>query len=241
MTQDLFRDASSRAEAPEHLPISYLNALLYCPRRFFLEYAQGEMLVNEHVLQGRVYHRTADSGATRTTETGLTLRSVRVHSDRLRIAGVIDVVEAPVADGEPPLPDADSEPTANASAQPTRFYPIEYKKGSVRGGRTNDHVQLCAQGLCLEERTGAHLDGGFIFSFEERRRTWIPFTPELRAVTEATIARAYALLCEGRLPPPLPVEQERKCHACSLEPLCLPREVRTLRTLRMPSTPVLRQ
>ena len=59
-------------------------------------------------------------------------------------------------------------------------------------------------------------------------RTWVAFTPELRALTEETIAWAFALLREGRLPPPLPAEQDRKCRACSLEPLCMPGEVRAL-------------
>src|SRR5690242_10660871 len=90
-------------EPPEYLPISYLNALVYCPRRFFYEFAQGEMLVNEHVLEGRVRHRVADAGGTRTTQDVATLRRVYVFSDRLRISGLVDVVEQP-------LPDAEGEP-----------------------------------------------------------------------------------------------------------------------------------
>jgi CRISPR-associated exonuclease Cas4 len=112
--------------------------------------------------------------------------------------------------------------------QGASFYPVEYKKGSARGGGLHDHVQLCAQGLCLEERLGAAIAGGYVFSFHSRHRTWIPFTPTLRAQTEAAISQAFALLHAGRLPPPLPTEQERKCRECSLEPLCLPREVRAL-------------
>jgi CRISPR-associated exonuclease Cas4 len=229
-------------EPPDHLPISYLNALLYCPRRFYYEYAQGEMLVNEHVLQGRVYHRVADTGGARLADGALSMRRVYVYSDRLRIAGLIDVVEAPLDGGDfdtapdpsasiaerasaGTIPLADAEPSSTGAAG---MYPVEYKKGSAHGGRANDHVQLCAQGLCLEERVGRPIAGGYVFSFETRRRTWIPFTPELRAQTEATIAQAFALLRAGRLPPPLPAELDRKCRACSLEPLCLPREVRAL-------------
>ena len=33
-------------EAPEYIPISYLNAYAYCPRRFYYEFTLGEMLVN---------------------------------------------------------------------------------------------------------------------------------------------------------------------------------------------------
>ena len=229
-------------EAPDYLPISFLNALLYCPRRFYYEYAQGEMLVNEHVLQGRVYHRVADAGGARLADGALTMRRVYVYSDRLRIAGLIDVIEAPLDGGASDLtPDTSASAAGSASAgamphadaespstETAGMYPVEYKKGSAHGGRSNDHVQLCAQGLCLEERIGRPIAGGYVFSFDTRRRTWIPFTPELRAQTEAAIAHAFALLRAGHLPPPLPAELDRKCRACSLEPLCLPREVRAL-------------
>ncbi len=237
-------------EAPDYLPISFLNALLYCPRRFYYEYAQGEMLVNEHVLQGRVYHRVADAGGARLADGALTMRRVYVYSDRLRIAGLIDVVEAPLdgseSDASPDSPiatyggaSASKISNAEAGLPPTEMfgmYPVEYKKGSAHGGRANDHTQLCAQGLCLEERVSRPIAGGYVFSFDTRRRTWIPFTTELRAQTEAAIARAFALLRAGHLPPPLPAELDRKCRACSLEPLCLPREVRALSAASHPSS-----
>lgn len=223
-------------EAPEHLPISYLNALVYCPRRFFYEYAQGEMLVNEHVLQGRIHHKTADAGGARITDGALVMRRVYAYSDRLRIAGLIDVVEAPLAPEDPldeqfqpagATGEVDNAEHAGA-VEDHSLYPVEYKKGSARGGGLNDHVQVCAQGMCLEERLGRKLGGGYVFSFGTMRRTWIPFTSKLRAQTEAVIAQAFELLRAGMLPPPLPAEQDRKCRACSLEPLCLPREVRAL-------------
>lgn len=48
----------------DYIPISYLNALAYCPRRFVYEYVQAEMLVNEHVFEGALRHGPADSGTT---------------------------------------------------------------------------------------------------------------------------------------------------------------------------------
>lgn len=233
--------AGGAPEAPDYLPISFLNALVYCPRRFYYEYAWGEMLVNEHVLEGRVRHQVADAGGTRTGETALTLRRVYVYSDRLRISGLLDVVEAPLtpqaalgASQPSDVPDpltqdaALSSPLGDRHPNVMGLYPIEYKKGSRGGGGANDHVQLCAQALCLEERTGHSIAGGYIFSFGTMHRTWVAFSPDLRARTEAAIAQAFTLLCAGKLPPPLPIAQERKCRACSLEPLCLPREVRAL-------------
>jgi len=45
---------------PEAIPLSLLNALEYCPRRFHYEFVQGEMLVNEFVLEGTLQHRRTD-------------------------------------------------------------------------------------------------------------------------------------------------------------------------------------
>src|SRR5438132_2976688 len=117
----------------DYLPISHLNAFEFCPRRFYYEYVQGEMLVNEHVLEGRIRHETADTPGQERIENGLRLRRVTLWSDRLRVIGFGDLVEADAATGE--------------------WQPVEYKKGKM-GRWLNDHIQLCAQALCLEERTG---------------------------------------------------------------------------------------
>jgi CRISPR-associated exonuclease Cas4 len=221
-------------EAPELLPISMLNALVYCPRRFFYEFAQGEMLVNAHVLAGRVHHERVDTQGYRTGAQGLALRRVYLFSQRLRLAGLADMVEVTpgTADAPPeprpasyPLADGEEEAVLDPQAE---IVPVEYKKGSAQGGGLNDQVQLCAQGLCLEEQTGKTVAGGYLFSFRTQHRTWVPFTPELRRQTEEAIERAFVLLQRGVLPPPLPASEARKCRDCSLEPLCLPDEVRAL-------------
>ena len=98
----------------------------------------------------------------------------------------------------------------------------------------NDHVQLCAQALCLEEMLKCSIPGGYIFYFGSARREEVAFTAALRQHTEESIQLAFTLLERGVLPPPLVGKQTRrtalpvlhpKCRDCSLEPLCLPREV----------------
>ena len=219
-------------ETPELVPISMLNALAYCPRRFFLEFAQGEMLVNEHVLAGRVHHERVDTQGVRNGAQGVAMRRVYLFSQRLHIAGLADMVEvtASISDAPPEPLLADGELAGeerSLDAQAT-YVPVEYKKGSAHGGGLNDQVQLCAQGLCLEEQTGRMVTGGYIFSFRTMHRDWVPFTTELRQQTERCIEWAFALLQRGVLPPPLPASEDKKCRACSLEPLCLPNEVRAL-------------
>jgi len=102
---------------------------------------------------------------------------------------------------------------------------VEYKRGRM-GRWLNDHIQLCAQAICLEERTGQPVQRGEIFYWRSRRRVTVDITPELKARTEASVARAFALLEAGQIPSPL--DRRAKCRDCSLEGICLPREVQLL-------------
>ena len=204
----------SDANGLDALSISYLNALEYCPRRFYYECALSEFLDNVHIVEGNLRHERSDSGRT-TTEGGITtLRCVWVWSDRLKLSGFVDVVEE--SEGQ--------------------LIPIEYKKGKM-GEWLNDHIQLCAQALCLEEMLTCTIQYGYIFYFGSAHREEVIFTQELRRHTEETIQFAFTLLERGILPPPLVGKQTRrttlpalhpKCRDCSLEPLCLPREVLAL-------------
>ena len=106
-----------------------------------------------------------------------------------------------------------------------RLQPVEQKRGK-KSRWLNDHIQLCAQAICLEERTGQTIDQGEIFYWRSRRREAVKFTPELRRRTEQAVARAFALLEAGHLPPP--TDKTARCRDCSLEPICLPREIRQL-------------
>lgn len=197
-----------RDQLPDYLPLSYLNQLEYCPRRFWLMFVLGEMEVNAPVLEGTLQHERAHTPGREAEGERVTYRRVYVYSRRLRLTGFADLVEE--EGGE--------------------LVPVEYKRGKM-GRWLNDHVQLCAQALCLEERTGRPVAEGEIFYFRSRRRVRVPFTPELRARTEETVARAFALLEEGQMPPP--AEPLAKCNDCSLEPVCLPREVQALAHRKM--------
>jgi len=190
-------------ELPDYLPLSYLNQLLYCERRFWYMYVLGELAVNAALLEGALRHERADQPGEERIEEGRVVRRLAVYSDRLRINGFCDLVEE--RDGV--------------------LRPVEYKRGK-QGRWDNDRVQLCAQALCLEERTGRTVPAGEIFYYRSRHRVEVPFTPELREETEAAVARAFVLLASGVIPPC--TSQRARCGECSIEPICLPREVERL-------------
>lgn len=190
-------------DQPDYLPISMLNQLEYCERRFWYMFVQNEMAINAPVLEGTYQHERAHTAGTERTADGTTRRRVYVYSQKLRLVGFVDLVEE--TDGD--------------------VYPVEYKRGKM-GRWLNDHIQLCAQAMCLEEKLETTIEEGHIFYFRSRRRVTVEFTPDLRQRTLAAIDRAFELLERGEIPPP--IDNRRKCNDCSLEPICLPREVSRL-------------
>lgn len=193
----------------DYLPVSMLNQLEYCERRFYLMQVLGEMEINAHVLEGSLRHERAHSGQAEGIGEKTVHRRVYIWSDALGLAGFTDVVE--MEPGGAPIP-------------------VEYKKGRM-GRWLNDHVQLCAQALCLEERLGLAIEQGALFYFGSRRRQEVVFTPELRQRTRQAVARARQISAARSLP--APIQNYTKCRDCSLEPVCLPRE--TLRLAQAPA------
>lgn len=198
---------------PESIPISALNALEYCPRRFYYQFVQGDRLVNEFVLEGTLAHKRVHQQARQTTPEGeIQTTRLYLHSETLRISGFADVIEE----------------------QGGKITPVEYKHGqqSKHGGWLNDAVQLCAQALCLEEGQADRpfIEYGYIFYIASRRRAQVPFSPELRERTRAAITRSFQIAMLDTPPPPLSGEDVIRCPGCSLLPLCLPDEVTLLRS-----------
>jgi CRISPR-associated exonuclease Cas4 len=187
----------------DYLPLSYLNQLEYCERRFWLMFVEGEIAVNAPMFEGILRHQHAhDSGIERRGD-AITYRQVYVWSEWLRVAGLADFIEG----------------------QADQLQPVEHKRGRI-GKWLNDHIQLCTQAMCLEERSGQEVEKGYIFYWGNRRREEVVFTLDLRARTEASVRRAFTLLNKGRRPSP--TQKRAKCRDCSIEPICLPREVRSL-------------
>ncbi len=189
--------------AENYLPLAYLNAWEYCPRRFYLEYELGEMQDNEHIILGRHIHSNINEEKIIQEEDTVIYQQQWVWSERLGVSGIIDAVEA--KDGQ--------------------LVPIEYKKGKM-AHHLNDHFQVCAAAICLEERMNTSISYGEIFYHANRRRQRVEFTPQLRQMTEDAIASAK-LATTNKIPPPL--DNSKKCQACSLQGICLPYEVKHLR------------
>ena len=182
----------------EPLALSLLNDFLYCHRRAALKIVEGWRSANQHTERGDIVHEHADLRGYEVTKGVKLLRALPVFSDRLGLNGKCDIVEQ--------RPDGS-------------LFPVEFKVGKRRQWE-NDDAQLCAQALCLEEMFHTAIPRGAVFHADSKRRREIEFTPELRALTEKTIADLHALLDSTAIPR---AEFREACEECSLYEICLPK------------------
>ena len=184
------------------IPLSALQHAIYCLRQAALIHVERLWEENRFTAEGRVLHAKVHEPGQRKVKGVRRVTGLHVASRRLGLFGVTDLVEFKAGEGgETP-------------------FPVEFKRGKPKLHRA-DEVQLCAQGLCLEEMFGCAVPEGALFYAETKRRVAVPFDAALRALTEATAARLRDLFAT-RLTPPAEY-QARKCGACSLIEQCRPK------------------
>lgn len=195
------------------IPVRALNQVSYCHRLYYLEYVEAVMPLNEHVEDGIFLHRRIDDPQlqhrTRKEGEALHTRSVQISSERLGITGKLDLIE---------------EKTG-------AVYPIEYKRGCGPPGGNglppyweNDAIQVCAQGLLLEEDLAVPVPRGILYYIGSKSRIEVLFDEDLRAKTLQAIQTIRELSDRDAPPEPLPAELRHRCFGCSLATVCQPEE-----------------
>lgn len=216
---------------PEHsvdtplLPVRMVNEYEYCPRLAYLEWVQGEWADSADTVEGRHTHRRVDKPSGRLPapdslrEAGekVHARSVALSSTRLGLTAKIDLVEA----------------------EGNVVTPIDYKRGKrphiPKGAYDPERVQVCAQGMLLEEH-GYECTEGILYFAGSKERVKVVFDDELREQTLRAIHGLRFVASSGRMPPPL--EDSPKCPRCSLVGICLPDEVNFLRRAESAARPL---
>jgi CRISPR-associated exonuclease Cas4 len=199
-------------EYPESdlLPISGLQHLAFCERRWALVQIESIWTENRFTAEGNALHKRAHSREIESRPGALIRRTLHLHSLRLGLTGQADIVEF--------QPSAVGMRLAGHEGLWTAF-PIEYKRSRDKTGSKAYHVQLCAQALCLEEMLGGSVAAGAIYDGTTRRRQPVEFTSELRARTETLAARMHLLFDRRSTPPPV---FTKACKSCSLIEDCYP-------------------
>ncbi|CAA7616880.1 CRISPR-associated protein Cas4 [Magnetospirillum sp. SS-4] len=183
------------------IPLSALQHWLACPRQCALIHLEQVWIDNQATAEGNLLHARVDHGGAETRGTMRKAWALPLRSTRLGLVGKADLVEFHAA------PDGGEIP-----------YPVEHKRGREKAD-DRDRVQLCAQGLCLEEMLGVAVPEGALFYYASRRRVPVAFDDGLRRRTEAAARSVGAMLASGRTPPPVECSA---CKGCSLAPTCLP-------------------
>jgi CRISPR-associated exonuclease Cas4 len=179
--------------------ISMLEHYAYCPRQCALIHLEQTYDENVYTIRGRLLHERVDQRQS-AIERGIRIeRGLPLWSERLGIRGIADVVE--FHGGIP--------------------YPVEYKSGKRMKQiyRTAADIQLCAQGLCLEEMLAVRVEKGAVFHKGSHRRREVLFTDELRLQTMDTIEQVRVMMTQNKIPAPV---NDKRCPNCSLIDSCLP-------------------
>ncbi len=203
------------------IPAKVLVEYVYCPRAGYLEWVESDFRENAFTLDGARVHRRVDETHRRTKDVSgdaaggeeggqgrvVELTHLWLSSERLGLTAVLDLVEV-----------------LGRQARPVEFRRHRYLDPDGEPPM-DDKVQLCVQGLLLEEE-GYEVSEGVLYFADVRRRQTVALDEELRAFTLAKADELRATAQAGRPPPPL--VDSPKCRGCSLVDICLPDEVNLL-------------
>jgi len=191
----------------DYIMLSALQHYQFCPRQCALIHIEQQWVENRYTAEGKVLHERVDSNKSERAGSVRIVRTLPICSQQYGLSGQADVVEFH-DDG--------------------RVYPVEYKRGKPKKDRC-DEVQLCAQALCLEEMLTLQIESGALFYGQRRRRKEILFDVELRKLTQEIIDKTHQMIAGCKTPP---AAYGKKCDACSLFGLCLPKSCGGDRSVR---------
>lgn len=201
------------------VPLSALEHWSFCRRQCGLIHLEGLWAENVRTVEGHQLHEKVDLPGMEQRPGVRLARALSLKSERHNLVGKADLVAFYADPAYPGI---------------GRPFPVEYKR-SLRNNFRHAELQLCAQGLCLEEMLKVPVPAGALYFGASHRRREVAFDDLLRLETLQATVQIVTLLQEGITPPP---EPGPKCEQCSLKDLCLPelpgpdKQQAYLRTLR---------
>lgn len=188
----------------DFIQLSALQHFSFCPRQCALSYIEQVWEENLLTAEGRVMHERVHEEQFEMRDGVRIERGMPLRSLKLGLIGKADVVEF----------------HKNEAGQWVPF-PVEYKHGKPKENNC-DKVQLCAQGMCLEEMTSIIVFGGAIFYGKTRHRLDVTFDEALRKETESVAVRVHEFVAAGVTPK---AEYSKRCESCSLVAACMPKSL----------------
>lgn len=209
----------------DYLQLSGLQHFAFCRRQWALIHVENQWAENVRTVEGQYFHKRAHDARYRERRGNvLTVRGISCSSSELGVSGQCDVLELHRVDTEEASVNSEINgiPIADCEGLWVPF-PVEYKKGTAKNTDA-DRLQLCCQGMCLEEMLCTDVPRGALFYGESRRRENVEFTHELRNRVRVALTEMHSCYERGHTPKAKP---SKSCNACSLKDLCLPRITKT--------------
>lgn len=200
----------------QFVPISALQHWLFCERQCALIHVERLWIENRLTVEGRHLHERAHDGSSEMRSGVHIARGVRLHSFRIGLYGVADVVEfCPATE----IPLWNNEPYAQDTVgDHDAVFPVEYKRGRPKA-HDADRIQLCAQAMCLEEMLDTDVSKGALFYGRTRKREVVAFSEPLRIKTLDVAYKVHRMVHSLATPT---AKKAPKCDHCSLFQLCMP-------------------
>lgn len=195
----------------EYLLLSGIQHFVFCKRQWALIHIEQEWSENVLTIEGNHLHEKADNPFVRERRGDtLYVRALPIHSTKLGISGVCDMVE---------FTQDDQGISLYKEKGLYRVKPIEYKRGKPKK-HDADILQLVAQAMCLEEMLGTTIREAALFYHEIKRRDTVMITNDMRQHIQEITKEMHHYYDRRHTPR---VKTGKHCMRCSLRNLCLPK------------------
>lgn len=195
----------------DYLQLAGVQHFVFCRRQWALIHI--EQLWQENLLTtlGNIMHERAHDEEIREHRGDtIIVRGLRVHSAKLGLSGICDVVEF--------HKNVEGHPLSGEQGLWIPV-PVEYKRGKSKI-KNEDRVQLCAQAMCLEEMFSIDIPLAYLFYGETKSRETVDLTGSLRSEVMTAVQEMHQLFEKKYTPRVKPFSG---CRSCSLTEICVPR------------------
>lgn len=196
----------------ELLALSGIQHFAFCERQWALIHIERQWEENVRTVEGKHIHERVDNGLiTEKRGSILTTRAVPVASRNLGLYGITDAIEFSLV----------SVYGIVLKGRDGLWLPkpVEYKRGKPKTD-IRDHVQLCAQAMCLEEMLGVSLEVGDLYYDQIKHREKVEFSDDLRCQVQSLARHMHQVFAEERTPR---ASLGKNCKLCSMIEVCMPK------------------
>lgn len=195
----------------DFLLLSGIQHFVFCKRQWALIHIEQQWQENLRTVEGQILHEKVHDGTIKEKRGELIIsRNMPIFSKTLGLSGACDVVELYKS----------SEGVAIFGREGKyKPVPIEYKRGKPKEDES-DSLQLCAQAMCLEEMLLCEISVAFLFYGEIKHRVEIVLDKHLRDSLREITKEMHGYYDRRYTPK---VKPSKRCKACSLVELCLPK------------------